>query len=105
MAPSPTGNLHIGTARTALFNFLFARNKKGKFLLRMEDTDEKRSTLEHEKNIIDNLKWLDINWDGEIERQMKRLKIYKEYSLKLLKEGKAYYCFCSPKELEQERKK
>lgn len=105
IAPSPTGNLHIGTARTALFNFLFARNKGGKFLLRMEDTDEKRSTFLHEKDIIESLSWLNIVWDGKIERQMKRLHLYKEYSDQLLKENKAYYCFCSSKELEEERKR
>src|SRR4030042_3593471 len=105
IAPSPTGKLHIGTARTALFNYLFAKNQGGKFLLRLEDTDETRSTLDYEKNIITGLKWLGFNWDGKVERQMKRLKIYQKYCQKLLQEKKEYYCFCSKEELEKERKK
>src|SRR3972149_3354406 len=103
IAPSPTGKMHIGTARTALFNYLFARSQKGKFLLRMEDTDKKRSTLKHEKDIIKGLKWLGLKWDGKIERQMQRLKIYQKYAQKLLKEKKAYLCFCSQIELDKER--
>ncbi len=103
IAPSPTGKLHLGTARTALFNYLFARKNKGKFLIRLEDTDKKRSTLEFEKNIIDNLKWLGLQSDLKIERQMERLKIYQKYASKLLKEKKAYPCFCSKEELIKER--
>lgn len=103
LAPSPTGKLHIGTARTALFNFLFAKHHKGKFILRIEDTDRSRSTKEFEKDIIEGLKWLGLNWD-EFYRQTDRLSIYQKYAQKLLKEGKAYYCYCTPKELEKERK-
>ena len=71
-APSPTGNLHIGSARTALFNWLFAKNTNGKFLLRVEDTDKVRSTKESINKILDGLKWLDLNWDGEIIYQSKK---------------------------------
>lgn len=105
IAPSPTGKLHVGTARTAFFNYLFARKNKGKFIIRLEDTDEKRSTLEFEKNIISNLKWLGLESDAKIERQMERLKIYQKYAAKLLKEKKAYLCFCSAPELDEERQK
>ena len=102
-APSPTGNLHIGSARTALFAFLFARNKTGKFILRIEDTDKERSKPEYEKDIIDSLKWLGINWDEGPYRQSERLDIYEKYTKKLLEENKAYYCFCSEEELEAQR--
>ena len=102
MAPSPTGNLHIGTARAALFNYLFAKNQSGKFILRMEDTDAERSDPKFEKNIIDGLKWLGIEWD-EFYRQSERKKIYSQYSERLLKEGTAYRCFCSEDELEAKR--
>lgn len=104
IAPSPTGALHIGTARTALFNYLFAKKNKGEFLLRFEDTDQNRSTKKHEKEIIKSLKWLGLDWDGETAYQMKRLSIYKKYADKLLKEDKVYECFCTPDELEAERK-
>lgn len=104
IAPSPTGKLHIGTARTALFNYLFAHKNKGKFLIRLEDTDKKRSTLKFEKNIINNLKWLGLESDAKIERQMERLEIYQKYAKKLLKEKKCYLCFCSREELDEERK-
>ncbi|MEK9135451.1 MAG: glutamate--tRNA ligase [Patescibacteria group bacterium] len=102
-APSPTGNLHIGSARTALFAFLFARNKNGKFILRIEDTDKERSRPEYEKDIIESLKWLGINWDEGPFRQSERLEIYEKYTKKLLEENKAYYCFCSEEELEAQR--
>ncbi|MBU2595637.1 glutamate--tRNA ligase [Patescibacteria group bacterium] len=105
IAPSPTGKLHLGTARTALFNYLFARKNKGKFIIRLEDTDKKRSTLKYEKNIISNLKWLGLESDAKIERQMERLKIYQKYASKLLKEKKAYLCFCSAQELDEERQR
>lgn len=104
LAPSPTGKLHLGTARTALFNFLFAKKNKGKFILRIEDTDRSRSTLEYEKDIIQNLKWLGFSWDLGLFRQTERLSIYQKYAQKLLKEKKAYYCFCTKAELEKERK-
>jgi glutamyl-tRNA synthetase len=111
-APSPTGYLHIGGARTALFNYLFARNKKGKFILRIEDTDFSRSEEEFVKIIIEELKWLGLEWDegpdigGEYGPyfQSQRLNFYREYAEKLLKEGKAYYCYCTPEELEKFRK-
>lgn len=111
-APSPTGHLHIGGARTALFNLLFARRHGGTFILRIEDTDLKRSSYESEEVIIRDLQWLGIDWDegvvkgGEFGpyRSTERRHIYKEYVDKLLKEGKAYYCYCTPEELEEERK-
>jgi glutamyl-tRNA synthetase len=110
-APSPTGFLHIGGARTALFNFLFARKNNGVFVLRIEDTDKERWKLEYEKDIIESLKWLGIEWDEGPDvggdygpyRQSERGEFYKKYLKKLLDEGKAYYCFCSPEELEAER--
>lgn len=103
IAPSPTGNLHIGTARSALFNYLFAKANGGEFILRIEDTDLERSEEKFTKNIIDGLKWLGIQWDGEITYQSQRLEIYKKYIQQLLDEGKAYYCFCSKEKLEAER--
>jgi len=111
IAPSPTGFLHIGTARTALFNFLFAKKHKGTFILRIEDTDPVRSKKEFEKDIVENLKWLGITPDegpdigGEYGpyRQSERREIYKKYLEKLLEEEKAYFCFCSPEDIEAER--
>ena len=88
-APSPTGLFHIGTARTALFNYLFAKKHKGDFILRIEDTDKQRSKKEFEKDILNGLKWLELKWD-KIYYQSKRIKIYKQYLQKLLDEGKAY---------------
>ena len=102
IAPSPTGFLHIGLARTALFNYLFAKKQDGTFVLRIEDTDLKRSKLEYEKDILNNLKWLGIEWD-EFYRQSERTAIYERYIKKLLDEGRAYYCFCSEEELEAKR--
>ena len=104
IAPSPTGKLHLGTARTALFNYLFAKKNQGVFILRIEDTDQTRSTKEFEKDIIDGLKWLGLNWDEGPYRQMERLAIYEKYAEKLIKDKKAYYCYCTPAELEKERK-
>ena len=111
IAPSPTGFLHIGTARTALFNYLFARKNQGSFILRIEDTDIERSDPRFEKDILESLKWLGIEWsegpdnggDYGPYRQSERLNIYADYLKKLLKEGKAYYCFCSEEELEDQR--
>ncbi len=103
-APSPTGHLHIGGARTALFNYLFARNNNGKFILRIEDTDRTRSTDEYIEAIIEGMKWLKLEWDEGPFRQTERFDVYKDYANKLIKEGKAYYCCCSPEELEQRRK-
>ncbi len=90
-APSPTGYLHIGSARTALFNWLFARHQKGEFLLRIEDTDIKRSGKKYLDEILESLKWMGMDWDGELLFQSKRTEIYKEYAEKLLSQGKAYY--------------
>ncbi len=112
-APSPTGFLHVGNARTALFNWLFARQKNGVFVLRIEDTDAKRSTREYERALISDLGWLGIDWDEGPDcggaygpyRQSERLDIYHHYTRRLLEEEKAYYCFCSPEELEKKREK
>lgn len=109
--PSPTGPLHIGGARTALFNYLFAKQNKGDFVLRIEDTDKERSKLEWVQEIIDELKWLGIAWDEgpDIDgkfgpyKQSQRLDIYKKYLEKLLLEKKVYYCTCTPEELEAKR--
>lgn len=103
-APSPTGHLHIGGARTALFNWLFARHNNGTFILRIEDTDRSRSTEEYIDSIIEGLKWLKLDWDEGPYRQTDRFEIYKRYALRLVEEGKAYYCYCTPEELEQRRK-
>jgi glutamyl-tRNA synthetase len=111
IAPSPTGYLHIGTARTALFNYLFAKSQGGKFVLRIEDTDLERSDEKFTKEIIESLYWLGIDYDegpdvsGDFGpyRQSERLEIYKKYLQQLLNENKAYYCFCTEEELETER--
>ena len=102
-APSPTGHLHIGGARTALFNWLFARHNNGIFILRIEDTDKTRSTEEYIDSIIEGMKWLNLDWDEGPYRQTDRFDVYRDYCKKLLEEGKAYYCYCSPEELEQRR--
>ncbi|MBA7510806.1 Glutamate--tRNA ligase 1 [subsurface metagenome] len=123
-APSPTGYLHLGGARTALFNWLFAKRKGGTFILRIEDTDEVRSTNEAVLAIIRGLEWLGMNWNEgpkiTIDRhktvikevgehkpyfQMKRLELYRKYAEKLIEDGKAYRCYCFPEELEEMRKK
>ncbi|CAN6454159.1 unnamed protein product [Victoria cruziana] len=108
-APSPTGNLHVGGARTALFNYLFARSKGGKFVLRIEDTDLERSTLKSEEAMLEDLSWLGLGWDegpdsgGEFGpyRQSERNTLYKQYAEQLLKSGHVYRCFCSTEELER----
>jgi nondiscriminating glutamyl-tRNA synthetase len=123
-APSPTGLLHVGNARTALYNWLFARRTGGKFLLRIEDTDLERSEARYETQLMEDLRWLGLNWDegpgltalerasnasadekGEFGpyRQSERLEIYARYTEQLLAQGKAYRCFCTPEELEAER--
>ena len=102
-APSPTGNLHIGSARTALFNWLFTKNTKGKFLLRIEDTDKARSTEDSINKILDGLKWLDLKWDGEIIYQSKKQKRHSEIANELLDKGLAYKCFCSEDDLNKMR--
>jgi len=111
LAPSPTGLFHLGTARTGLFNYLFARKTGGKFILRIEDTDMERSKKEYEENILEGLKFLGIEWDEGPDiggplgpyHQSERLKIYEKYLHQLLEEGKAYYCFCSPEEIEAQK--
>lgn len=103
-APSPTGYLHIGGARTGLFNWLFARHFGGKFILRIEDTDQVRSTEASIKAILDAMEWLSLEWDEGPYYQTKRLEVYKEYLKKLLDTGHAYYCDCTPDELEARRK-
>lgn len=112
-APSPTGTLHIGGARTALFNWLFARHNGGKFVLRLEDTDTIRSTQVSADGIIEGLKWLGLDWDEGPDvqgalgpyRQSERLEIYQHYIDSLIASGQAYYCFCTPEELQIEREK
>src|SRR3954464_12150318 len=110
-APSPTGKLHVGNARTALFNWLLARGNGGTFVLRIEDTDVERSTPESEATIISDIRWLGLNWDEGPDtggphgpyRQSERQDIYQDHAQKLIKEGKAYYCFCSDELLEQKK--
>lgn len=104
-APSPTGFLHIGGARTALFNWLFARHHRGRFLLRIEDTDRQRSTPEAVAAIIDGLKWLGLDWDGEPISQFARAAHHVEAARRLLAEGRAYYCYATPEELAAMREK
>ncbi|MCD6272507.1 MAG: glutamate--tRNA ligase [Deltaproteobacteria bacterium] len=103
--PSPTGYLHVGGARTALFNWLYARHMKGKFILRIEDTDRERSTRASVDAILDSLEWLGIDWDEGPHFQSERFDIYKEYVQKLLDSGNAYYCTCTSEEIEEMRKK
>ena len=102
-APSPTGFLHIGGARTALFNWLFARHHDGKYLLRIEDTDRVRSTSPAIEAILDGLSWLGLDWDGDVTFQFARAERHAEVARRMLAEGKAYYCYASPKELEEMR--
>ncbi len=102
-APSPTGFLHIGGARTALFNWMLARHYGGKFLLRIEDTDRERSTQAAVDAIFRGLQWLGINWDEEPVFQFSRAKHHVDLAKKLVESGKAYYCYCTPKELEEMR--
>ena len=110
-APSPTGPLHIGGARTVLFNWLFARRHNGSFILRSEDTDLERSSVKWEEDSAQSLRWLGLDWDEGLEvggphgpyRQTERLEIYKEYLSRLWLSGHVYYCFCTPEELERDR--
>jgi nondiscriminating glutamyl-tRNA synthetase len=113
-APSPTGQLHVGNARTALYNWLFARRFGGEFLLRIEDTDIERSEVRYEAQLLDDLRWLGLDWDEGPEarngegpygpyRQSERLEIYREHTDRLLAEGRAYRCFCSVEQLDRER--
>jgi len=103
--PSPTGYLHVGGARTAIFNWLYSRHMKGKFILRIEDTDIKRSTQESVDAIFEALVWLGIDWDEGPYFQSKRFDIYQKYIQKLLDSNQAYYCTCSPEDLEDMRQK
>jgi glutamyl-tRNA synthetase/nondiscriminating glutamyl-tRNA synthetase len=111
-APSPTGQLHVGNARTALFNWLLAHGKDGTFILRIEDTDAERSTRESEAGILDDLRWLGLDWDEgpDVEgphgpyRQSERLHLYASYANELIAGDHAYYCFCSPHQLDADRK-
>lgn len=104
IAPSPTGNLHIGTARTAFFNWLFAKKNGGEFILRIEDTDLERSDKKYEDNIIKSLRWLGLDWDGDIYRQSERLDIYEKHIRQLLDSGRAFWCHHGKEELENEQK-
>jgi glutamyl-tRNA synthetase/nondiscriminating glutamyl-tRNA synthetase len=111
-APSPTGHLHVGNARTALFNWLMARGHDGVFIVRIEDTDAERSTVQSEQAILEDLRWLGLDWDEGPElggphspyRQSERGELYRSYARDLINRGRAYYCFCAPAELETERK-
>jgi glutamyl-tRNA synthetase len=110
-APSPTGYLHIGGVRTALFNWLWARKTKGAFVLRIEDTDQERSTAESVRVILESLRWLGLNWDEGPDRggahgpytQMERLSVYREHAERLIGAGKAYRCYCTKEELDAQR--
>jgi len=104
-APSPTGPLHIGGVRTALFNWLFSKNNKGKFYLRIEDTDKERSKDEYKKQIIQSLQWIGINYDGKEYIQSENIKKHKDIAQELLKRGFAYKCYCSEDELKEQRDK
>jgi len=104
-APSPTGPLHIGGVRTALFNWLYSKNKKGKFYLRIEDTDKERSKEEYKKQIIDSLKWIGINHDDKEYIQSKNINKHKEIATELLKKGFAYKCYCSVDEIKEQKEK
>ncbi|MFP3028555.1 MAG: glutamate--tRNA ligase, partial [Wolbachia sp.] len=102
-APSPTGFLHIGGARTALFNWLYAKHHGGRFLLRIEDTDRKRSTQEAIDAIIEGLKWLGVSYDGEIVYQLKRIERHKEVANLLVEKGRAYHCYCPEDEVAEKK--
>ncbi len=103
-APSPTGYLHIGGLRTALFNWLFARRHGGKFILRIEDTDRDRSTDAAIEAILDGLRWAGLDWDEGPHRQSERLDLYRQQAMALFERGQAYWCVCTPEELEARRK-
>ena len=103
-APSPTGYLHIGGVRTALFNWLYARHHHGAFILRIEDTDQSRSTEEAITAILEGMRWVGLDWDEGPYRQTERMELYREHALRLLKAGQAYWCVCTAEELEERRK-
>ena len=110
-APSPTGQLHVGNARTALFNWLLARGQGGTFIVRIEDTDIERSTRESERTMLDDLRWMGLDWSEGVEvggdhgpyRQTERLHLYRAHAVELMSHGHAYYCFCSAQQLEEDR--
>lgn len=104
IAPSPTGSLHLGTVRTSLYNYLFAKKHKGKFILRVEDTDQERNKDEYTKEILDGFKWLKMDFDEGPYYQSERLDLYRKLAKKLFDEGKAYHCFCTSEELDELRK-
>ena len=104
-APSPTGPLHIGGVRTALFNWLYSKNQNGNFFLRIEDTDKERSKEEYKKQIVNSLKWIGITFDGEEYVQSKKVENHIKVAHELLKKGSAYKCYCSPKEIEDQKKR
>src|ERR1044072_6726245 len=104
-APSPTGYLHIGGARTALFKWLYAKRHGGTFLLRIEDTDRERSTPEAVEGILKGMEWLGLNWDGQTVFQFARAGRHREVAEQLLTEGKAYRCYATPAELDEMRAK
>jgi glutamyl-tRNA synthetase len=101
--PSPTGSLHVGNARTALYNWLFARHHRGALILRIEDTDQARSTPEHVEQAMAALEWLGIDWDEGPIRQSDRFEVYRDAAARLVAEGRAYPCYCTPEELEADR--
>jgi len=103
MAPSPSGFLHVGTARTTIYNYLFARHHQGKFILRIEDTDVSRSSQQMIDAILESIRWLGLDWDEGPYYQSQRTKLYQEYAQKLLETKKAYFCFCTPQMLEEKR--
>src|SRR5512137_2691491 len=110
-APSPTGDLHVGNARTALFNWLFAKRYGGRFILRIEDTDQERTSRIFERNLLEDLKWLSLDWDEGPEKggefgpyhQIERLPLYNTYLKKLIADERVYPCYCTEEELEAER--
>ena len=102
-APSPTGLLHIGGARTALFNWLYARHTGGKYLLRVEDTDRARSTEAAIAAILDGLKWLELDWDGEVTHQFARAARHAQVAREMLERGQAFRCYVTPEELDKRR--
>lgn len=104
-APSPTGYLHIGGARTALFNWLYARGRGGRFLLRIEDTDRERNNEAAVAAILDGVKWLGLDWDGDVVSQFSRADRHREVANELLKRGAAYYCYSSPAEIDAARER
>ncbi|MBI3661333.1 glutamate--tRNA ligase, partial [Candidatus Acetothermia bacterium] len=103
-APSPTGELHVGSARTTLFNWLFAKHQRGTYILRFEDTDTERNRPELVEPIMESYRWLGLLWDEGPYFQSHRFELYRQHAQKLLEQGHAYKCYCTPKELEAKRK-